>query len=388
VALDPTPAPTAAGRPRLQFRGRAAAIDHALIVVSILLTAWLAARYVAAGQFAVDFGHDFWLTGVRVRHGISPYTPWTRDELGSGFGFPYPAPGALLFVPFSVLGLGAAKVTFDALSIAAGVGGLRLAGVRDWRPYALALVSWPVINSWQTGNVTLLLVLGVAAAWRLRDRPLAAGLVIALTISLKPITWPLAVWLLATRRVRATAWMLVSGLIVNALAWAIIGFDQIGPWLHLVSTQEGLLYHGGYSLTAFGVRLGLTRGAATAGQMAIAAAVLFACTSVAWRRGERPGFVLAVVLMLVASPWVDNHYFALLLVPIAVMRPTLDRVWVVMLGFWLCPAENFATWHLVLAWVLVASITSRLLTDLSVHRSARPDHQCRRALRTAYTHDV
>jgi hypothetical protein len=245
VALDPTTAPIADGRPRLQFRGRAAAIDHALMLASILLTAGLAARYLAAGQFAVDFGHDFWITGVRVRHGISPYTPWTRGEIGAGFGFPYPALSALLFVPFSLLGLDAAKVAFDVVSIAAGYGALRLAGVRDWRPYAFALVSWPVINSWQTGNLTLLLMLGVAAAWRLRDRPFATGLVIALTISLKPFTWPLAVWLLATRRGRATAWMCVTGLIVNALAWSIIGFDQIGALLHDVSVQQHVLYHGG-----------------------------------------------------------------------------------------------------------------------------------------------
>jgi hypothetical protein len=107
---------------------------------------------------------------------------------------------------------------------------------------------------------------------------------------------------------------------------------------------------------------------AAAGQLAIAAVGLLTCVCVAWRRGERAGFVLAVVLMLVASPWVDNHYFALLLVPIAVMRPSLDRVWAVMLGFWLCPAMDFATWHLVLAWVLVAAITARLLADLPAPR--------------------
>jgi hypothetical protein len=44
--------------------------------------------------------------------------------------------------------------------------------------------------------------------------------------------------------------------------------------------------------------------------------------------------VLAVAAALACSPIVWLHYFALMLVPVAVVRPRLDLVWFVPLGMW------------------------------------------------------
>ena len=82
---------------------------------------------------------------------------------------------------------------------------LALMRVRDWRVYLVTLVWLPVCAGWLTGNESLVMALALAGVWRWRDRPGVAGFLTAAAISLKPILWPLAVWLLVTRRWRASA---------------------------------------------------------------------------------------------------------------------------------------------------------------------------------------
>jgi hypothetical protein len=83
-----------------------------------------------------------------------------------------------------------------------------------------------------------------------------------------------------------------------------------------------------------------------------------------WRqKRDRELFTLAVVLTVVASPRVDNHYFALLIVSLAMARPHLSRVWLVPFAFWLCPATGLAGWQVAVAWATVLVLTYCLLRD-------------------------
>ena len=63
-----------------------------------------------------------------------------------------------------------------------------------------------VVHGLFYGNITILLVLLVALAWRYRDRARIAGLALGAAIAAKLFVWPLVVWLLLTRRYRAAAW--------------------------------------------------------------------------------------------------------------------------------------------------------------------------------------
>ena len=82
----------------------------------------------------------------------------------------YPAPGLLLGVPFTALPVVFAEWLWLGCMLAAGGLALRLAGVRDWRVYAAAAMAPPVVCSLFYGAVELLLMLGLAACWRWRDR--------------------------------------------------------------------------------------------------------------------------------------------------------------------------------------------------------------------------
>ena len=81
---------------------------------------------------------------------------------------------------------------------------LWVVGVRDWRVYGVASLWPPVIDSYQTANLTLPLALLVAIVWRYRDNRWVAGATLGLALALKFFLWPVAIWLVATgRRVAA-----------------------------------------------------------------------------------------------------------------------------------------------------------------------------------------
>ena len=168
-------------------------------------------------------------------------------------------------------------------------------------------------------------------------------------VSLKPIVWPLAIWLISSHRIRAAIYAAVFATALNAVAWSVLGFGQIKAWLQLMATQMDLLYTHGYALVALAGRFGAGRNTGTLVQALVTAGLILGCVW-CWRtKRDRELFTLAVVLMVVASPRVDNHYFALLIVPLALARPRLSRVWLVPLAFWLCPATGLAGWQVALA---------------------------------------
>jgi hypothetical protein len=330
----------------------------------LVVTLWLIHNYLVRHEIAIDFHHDFWVAGSRVLHGSGPYG-WTRAQIASLVAFPYPAPAALLLAPFALLPHAVADGVFVALCMLALVATLRVLGVRDRRLYGLVFLWWPVVNAWQTANVTLLFGLGIAIIWRSREQPLKAGLLTALLICVKPFAWPVGVWLLATRRNAAAGYALVSTLILSASAWAILGFDQVARWVRLIGDMTDVLYRQGYGLVAFAAHLGFGRGAATALYVALTAATTVGCLILARRGLEKAAFAVAVALMIAGSPLVDNHYFALLIVPLAIIRPRLGVAWLVPLALWVCPATGVATWQVTLAWAVTIAVVGGLVRSAS-----------------------
>jgi hypothetical protein len=343
------------GRPA--HRDRRAAVDHALMILPALVTAMLLYRYLSAHEMAPDFMHDFWVAGQRAGRGASPYA-WTRQQIAGLTSFPYLAAGALLFVPFSLLPVGLSAAVFICVSMAGLLASLTWLGVRDWRVYSIVLIWWPVINAWQTGNLTLLLVCGTALAWRHRDSPVVIALLTAAMISVKPIVWPLGLWLLVTRRLRATALTVGFTVAINAVAWLALGPGQVQLWWNLVRLQTKLLYRQGYGLIALAAHLGASQSAGTILLVAVSAALAGVCWRLAGWHREREAFTVAVALMIVSSPLIDNHYFALMIVPLALARPSFDRTWLIPLLLWLCPGTGESTWQVALFWLVVAGITA------------------------------
>jgi hypothetical protein len=113
-------------------------------------------------------------------------------------------------------------------------------------------------------------------------------------------------------------------------AWAVIGFDALGSYPHMLQDLASIESNIGVSYVSAGRALGLSgvvsrvlAAAITVGLLALAYVMLDR------EDGERRAFGLAVMAGLASSPVVWPHYFVLALVPIALMSPGLSPLWLV-----------------------------------------------------------
>jgi alpha-1,2-mannosyltransferase len=314
-----------------------------------------------------DFG-IFRSAAKDVLHGESPYVPADPRALAHFDKFVYPPSTALLFAPFTELPIRVGSVLMLVVGLGASLAALRLLDVRDWRCYGAAAMSAPVINSLALGAVTPFLLVGAAATWRYRDRPAVAGSVAALTAATKLFLWPLGLWLLVTRRLRAmVAFALVATVFVIG-GWAVIGFAGFRSYPHLLHVLSQVEAGASYSLVA---ALGVDGTAATVLSIVLVGLVVLAVTLAArGRDGDRRSFAIAIVGTLVATPVVWLHYFALLLIPIALYRPRLSALWFAPVALWLTPAShaNGSPWKIGIGLAVLALVVARTTAE----RSTRP----------------
>ncbi len=328
-------------------------------ILPIISIPILLARWYPAHDFALDFQAWYWPSAQRLLDGSSPYAPSPLLALN------YPAPAALLFAPFALLPHAAAGWIFTALVLAAVPACLWLLGVRDWRIYGIVFLWQPVIVGWQTANISLLLALGLAACWRLRDRPWAVGSLLALLVCVKLFPLPVGIWLLATRRFKALGWAIGTGIVLSLISWAVIGFDQIRRYLHILSAVQGSDEHRGYSLISLALHLGAGQTLAYAIGIAAAAGLIGASLTIHGQRRDRIVFSAAVAACLLVSPLVESHYLALLIVPLALAQPTLKPIWALPIVLIVTPADHPAAWQHALALCVFAAI---MAVSLSEHR--------------------
>ncbi|MGH2868581.1 MAG: glycosyltransferase family 87 protein [Solirubrobacteraceae bacterium] len=291
-----------------------------------------------------DFRGGMFNAGLAILHGVNPYQAQflahqtaimhaggiAQGELAvTAFSIPvYPAFANLLIVPLSLLPFTLAAVLFTLASVAAMIAGVWLLGVRDWRCFALALISWPFLVGAYLGAIGPFLVLGVGAAWRWRARVFPPALAVAAIVAAKIFPWPLGVWLLITRRYKPLAMTLAVGIVLTFGAWAVIGFHGLAQYPQMLSDMTFLQQNRAVSIVGVLLIAGVPSGVATVAAIAIAAGILFA----AWRLtggpdGDRRAFGLAILAALSATPIVWDHYMVLLFVPIALASPGLSAAW-------------------------------------------------------------
>jgi hypothetical protein len=319
---------------------------------------WLLVKVVREDAFATDFRYAFWPAGRHVLSGTSPF-PHVIDF--DRLPFVYPAPAAVVFAPFGALPRPLAAALFTLLLAAAVVVALRLCRVRDPRCYVLAFLWAPVFSALQTANLTLVLAVGLAAVWRLERRPLAAAAIAACLIALKVFLWPVVVWLAIRRGLRPLAASVVISAAALIGSWWTIGFAGLTQYPHLISLISRVEGPRSYSLGALGMRLGLGQTLATALAFGLGVTALVAAAVLA-RRDEdgRRSFALTIVAILFCSPVIWLHYFALLVVAVAISKPQVGAAWVLPLLLWPCPVMLFAPTLWPLAPLLVFGLTIAL----------------------------
>src|SRR5205085_4288719 len=163
-----TPAPKSPGKPgragglrtaAAQLRGDGPPVD--------LVQDYVGARDVARGREAYPV-----LTHAYARVGLT----WPAGHRST-----HPPTAFLLVLPVAWLPWKAAASAWTVLMLAALAAAYWAFGAAPWAALALAplTVLWPP-GGWSMGQLTPLWLLGLALAWRLRDRPAPAGAAIAL----------------------------------------------------------------------------------------------------------------------------------------------------------------------------------------------------------------
>jgi alpha-1,2-mannosyltransferase len=273
--------------------------------------------------------HTTWVAGRALAHGHSPYP------------FIYPAPAAVLMIPFGALPWRAAVPVFFVVSAAMMLATLRILGVRDWRCYGACLVALPTASALWIGTPTPMLVLATACAWRWRDRRAVVAVALIFAVATKIFLWPLFVWLLATRRFGAALAGLSAIAVATLAAWAPIGFAGLSSYPQFISQIASIFEDKSYStialIHAFGV--------GGAGAQVVAVAVGFGALAAVVILGRRPGgdvasFAAAIAAALWISPIVWVHYLVLLYIPIAILRPRLSPLWFLPLIFWVLGGQE------------------------------------------------
>ena len=295
----------------------------------------LVTGHASVGMVGFDFRGTLWEPARALLDGGAIYPEPTRAAVSVGNPAVYPPLFVVLSVPLALLPVGVAAWVWSAVLAGCVAAALRIVGVRDWRCYMVAL-SWPaVLHGLLWGNLSLVLLVPVAVAWRYRHRAVVAGTAVGFAIAAKLFVWPLVIWLALTRRFRAAAVAVVSTAALVLGAWALVGFDGLRRYPDLLRVTQDFYAERSLSFSGFAAMLGAPSRVVTLAPV-LAGIVLVGLAVVVVRRpdGDRRAFAALVGACSVASPIVWPNYLALLIVPIAATWPRLGPAWLAGYALW------------------------------------------------------
>ena len=344
---------------------------------NILAFAVLPAAWTAWNLHLSGIGWDFSVFYDASRHylaGESPYPGHTLAALGNKQQFVYPAPMAALLVPFAVLPYALALGIWITVSIAAFAVTLRLLGVKDWRCFGALFLLIPVQYSVRLGTLMPILMLLLALLWRYRERKVVAAVVAAVLAVSKLFLFPLLIWLVVTRRFKTAAIACAVSAGMCLLAWLPLGLSSIGTYASLVHTLSSYEQTFSLSVTSLGLASGLSSGQALLVATTLGIALILWAAAVG-RSNDFLAFRLTLAASFVLSPIVWDHYYVLLIVPLALRWPRLSGVW--FLAMWIeldtSAMNNAVPWVALalLVMVIQLDLVSPLRVWASTHVQAR-----------------
>ncbi len=275
----------------------------------------------------------------RLLAGQNPYTPIAT--CGVLRHTPHTPASLLLITPFMLLSVPLAGLLWDLLALVALFVALALIAselrlrLRPWQAAALiAFVAvWPpLLNTLLNAQVSPLLLLLYVLAWRWarRGKSAAAGAALGLATALRLFPGLLIVYF-ALRR----DWRLVGASLATFTASSLILLPFIGPgayWDYIAretpaATADWIASQHNTSLVGLAYHLlGADASAATLLGRLLTVALLLALVALTWMRRRVPfvrdeaTFLAYVPAALLATPILWQHYFVVLLLPLAAAR--------------------------------------------------------------------
>jgi alpha-1,2-mannosyltransferase len=352
------------------FRGATSPVDLLAFAILPILLVGVFTLGVIGHHYAFDF-HTFWGAARRALNGHSPYpspseVAAAHSTTGAYRFFVYPPPFLLGLIPLSVLPWAAAAAIYTALLLGCVLGALHVLEVEDWRCYGVAFLAVPTLFSLRLGEVTPILVLLLALAWRYRDHWPTAGATVGAAVAVKLFLWPLVIWLLVTRRWRAAAAAAAGGAAATAIAWTAIGFKGFAHFPALLRALTKLEAGQSYSLVALAERLHLpdARVCWLALALPIVGGLAIVCVRAVPASFDPYAYAGAICLALLLTPILWLNYLMLLFVSVAVTSRRLDARWALPLALWFCPFQEPMRqpfWRLAFVLAIILGTTALVI---------------------------
>lgn len=328
------------------------------------------------GTLAFDF-RPFYRAAGAILDGQTPY-PSAEDPLTAETGpYVYPPLGALLSIPARAVSFDVAGLALMVLLTVVAVAIPFVLGVRDWRCFGVVFLWPPVWNAIQTGNMTLLLGLAAALAWRHRNSQAVPSALLGLTLAAKLFLWPLVVWLAVTRRVRAAVLAVAFAAVLIVSSWAVIGFAGLTEYPELMRRLQDAVGMDSYTLYVVGLDVGLPSPLARLLWLGVGVALLGALAVVGRRGDDRSAFLLAIAASLALTPIVWLHYFALLLLVVSLVQPRLGLLWFLPLGMVVTPGSGHPTPFETAATLAIAALVIGAALRMSLDARGSVDESAR-----------
>ena len=313
-----------------------------LVFVAAILMLALLGFSLSEELLAWDVRFAYLPAADAVLDGRSPYPALDDPILEDQKGYVYPPQLLFVLMPLTALPIDVVAVLV-ALGMLALVGlTLYVLGVRDLACYAAAVLWMPTASGVLLSNLSIPFAFALAVVWRNRDAVWPPAVALGLSVSAKLLLWPMYVWMIATRRLRAVLWSVVLGLGVTLGAWAVIGFDGLTGYPDLLRRLSEIQSERSYSIVGMAAALGLGDPVGQALTLVLGGCLLVACVLLGRAGDDARSFTCAVAATLALSPIVWLHYFVVLLVPMAILRPRFSPLWLLPILLWTSPRPGYA----------------------------------------------
>ena len=337
-----------------------------------------------------DFLNHFVL-GRAALSGIDPYTQISAlasqfiGSVGEVFPHPspYPPPNVLIFIPLGALTYEHAVWTWHLVQLASllTVAFLLARQLGSRRPIVCALAvalvafAWnPVAEDFVWGNSMLVLLVPLLLSWRcLREhRDWCGGLLLGLVIALKFIALPIFFFLVLRKRWKAVLGAVMSVVIGNALAIALIGIERAVYYYTKVPGIVAPLYQARVdNFSIYGVGWRFFEGTGSPVFESFRAQPLFYAPRLAYAVAVvLPLLALIVTIVFALRARSFDQSFALLLCACVVIGPLSWRAYMVWLALPLAlvipQLSVLQTWSARLFAMLVALLLFGYPTPLSL----------------------
>lgn len=305
--------------------------------VSVIGVVWLLLALPVLASTS-NWGQDFDAYRAASVRLAEEGTLYKEASLRSGFEpqgqglYLYPPPLGIAIGPLTTIPADTGAIAWYVLKVGALALACLLMPVRPATrllAFSVSVFGFAVLRDLIMGNVSILLLIPLAAGWRWLDRP-AGSIALAIATSVRATMGAFLLWFLVRRAWGPLAWMVAAGIAIVLLSVPFVGIEGYRDYVTLLANVSGttdLLQN--RHLTRLVLELGVPAESAWLALLP-AWALGLAAIALSRRRDAETGYLVTAGTTLLLAPLMWDHYLAMLLLPAAFLFER-GRPWAILL---------------------------------------------------------